>query len=102
MLRRLVILASAALFLILPAYLRAYSLSGASAAPTVLLGDQLIVNQAAYWVKLPYADVRLLHVSRPKRGDLVLMQRPDNPARAFKRVIGLPGDDRDARQSRSH
>lgn len=81
--RHVVILGSVALFLTLPAYLRAYSLSGASDAPTLLYGDQAIVNQAAYWVKLPYSDVRLLHVSRPKRGDLVLVQRPDNPARAF-------------------
>src|SRR5271157_3258862 len=90
--RRLVILASAALFLILPGYLRAYSLSGTSGAPTLLLGDQAIVNQAAYWVRLPYVDMRLLQVSRPRRGDLVLVQRPDDPARACKRVIGLPGE----------
>jgi signal peptidase I len=56
------------------------------------LGDQAIVNQAAHWIDVPYTGVRLLHASRPKRGDLVLIRRPDQPGRVFKRVIGLPGE----------
>ncbi len=83
---------SAAALLILPAYLRAYKLSGASDAPTLLLGDKVIVNQAAYGVNLPYTSVRMVKLARPKRGDLVLMQSPDRPLRIFKRVIGLPGE----------
>jgi len=75
---------------IVPAYLRAYTLSGASDAPTLLLGDTAVVNQAAFWLKLPYTQVRLLRVAQPKRGDLVQILRPDRPLLVFKRVIGLP------------
>jgi signal peptidase I len=73
-----------------PAYLRAYTLSGISDAPTLLLGDTAVVNQAAFWLKLPYTQVSLLHVAQPKRGDLVQILRPDRPLLVFKRVIGLP------------
>ena len=69
--RRLTLLSLAAVAVfILPAYVRAYSLSGASDAPTLLLGDKVVVNQAAYWFKLPYTQIKLLHVSRPQRGDM--------------------------------
>jgi signal peptidase I len=89
--RRVILLTlSALVLLILPAYLRAYSVSGSSDAPTLLVGDKAIVNQAAYWINLPYTKIRLLHISRPKRGDLVQVLRPDRPDPAFKRVIGLP------------
>jgi hypothetical protein len=64
--------------LLLPAYLHAYKLSGASDAPTLLPGDTAIVIHA-YWITLPYSGIRVLHVSRPKRGDLVLVRRPDSP-----------------------
>jgi signal peptidase I len=91
--RRIVLLTlSTAAVLLLPVYLRAYSVSGSSDAPTLLLGDTAIVNQAAYWVNIPFSQIRLLHVSRPKRGDLVQVLRPDRPLLAFKRVIGLPGE----------
>ncbi len=89
----------AAALAILPAYLRAYSLSGASDAPTLLLGDKVLVNQAAYWVKLPYTQIRLLDVSRPRRGDLVLVKAPVLPRPVFKRVIGLPGETIEIREN---
>ena len=91
--RRIVVVALVALaVLVLPAYLRAYTLSGASDAPTLLYGDTAIVNQAAYWVKLPYSPVKLVHISHPKRWDLVQVMRPDRPGLVFKRVIGLPSE----------
>jgi len=91
---------AAAAVLILPAYLRAYTVSGASDAPTLLLGDTAIVNRAAYWVQLPYSRIRLFRVSRPKRGDLVQVLRPDRPLLVFKRVIGLPGETIEMRDNR--
>jgi signal peptidase I len=78
--------------LILPAYLRAYTLSGPSDAPTLLLGDTAIVNRAAYRVDLPYTRVQLARVSHPKRGDLVQVLSPDRHLLVFKRVLGLPGE----------
>jgi signal peptidase I len=98
--RRLLALALlAVVVLLLPAYIRAYSLAGASDAPTLLYGDKVLVNQAAYWVKLPYTQVRFLHISDPRRGDMVLVRGPDLPVPVFKRIIGLPGETLEIREN---
>jgi signal peptidase I len=97
---RWIAILGAAAVLSLPAYLKAYTLSGSSDAPTLLSGDTALVNQAAYWINVPYTQTRLIHISHPKRGDLVQVQRPDSPAKAFKRVIGLPGEVIEMRDNR--
>ena len=99
---RLVLLVLASLALV-PAYLRAYALSGPSDIPTALLGDTLIVNNAAYRLKLPYFDVTLFRTGSPKRGDLVLLHVfNDAQLRTgfFKRIIGLPGETIEIRENR--
>jgi signal peptidase I len=90
----------AVVIVLLPAYLRAYSVSGSSDAPTLLRGDKVIVNQAAYWLKLPYTQFKLFRISRPKRGDLVQVRRPDRLGLVFKRVIGLPEETIEIRDNR--
>jgi signal peptidase I len=77
---------------IAPAYVHAYKLTGSSDAPTLLLGDLAVVNQAAFRLKAPYTQKDLRRVAQPKRGDLVQILRPDRPLLVFKRVIGLPGE----------
>lgn len=77
---------------IAPAYVHAYKLTGSSDAPTLLLGDLAVVNQAAFRLKVPYTQTDLRRVAQPKRGDLVQILRPDRPLLVFKRVIGLPGE----------
>jgi signal peptidase I len=76
-----------------PAYLHAYKLAGPSDIPTLLLGDKVIVNNAAYGVNLPYSNVRLFRSGSPRRGDLVLLHvLPNLKLVFFKRVMGLPGE----------
>jgi signal peptidase I len=99
---RIVALALAGMSLV-PAYLQAYELSGPSDIPTVLLGDKVIVNRAAYSVKLPYFNVRLFRSGSPQRGDFVLLRLLNNPRfsfRFFKRIIGLPGETVELRENR--
>ena len=99
---RLVLLVIGGLSLV-PAYLHAYTLSGPSDIPTVLLGDKLIVNNAAYRLKLPYSTVTLFRTALPKRGDFVLLHVPNNPRLRFgffKRIIGLPGETIEIRENR--
>jgi signal peptidase I len=99
---RFVLLVLAAISLI-PAYLHAYTLSGSSDIPTVLPGDKIIVNSAAYSLKLPYSDVRLFRSGSPKRGDLVQMHVLNNPRLKFgffKRIVGLPGETIEIRENR--
>src|SRR5262245_56678711 len=79
----------------IPAYLHAYTLAGSSDIPTVLLGDKVIVNNAAYHLKLPYSKIALFRTGLPKRGDFVLLQLSNHPRLKypfFKRIIGLPGE----------
>ncbi len=98
----MVLLISAGLSLA-PAYLHAYMLTGPSDIPTVLLGDKVLVNSAAYSVKLPYSNVRLFRSGSPKRGDFVLLHIVNNPrlkSAFFKRILGLPGETVEIRENR--
>jgi signal peptidase I len=86
-----------------PAYLCAWELSGPSDIPSLLLGDKVIVNNAAYRVNLPYSDVRLFRTGSPKRGDMVLLHVLNDPSlkhNFFKRVMGLPGETIELRENR--
>lgn len=88
---------------VVPAYVRAYKLTGTSDVPTVLLGDTVIVNNAAYRVKLPYTYVTLFRRGLPRRGDFVLLRLPNNPRLKggfFKRILGLPGETIEMRENR--
>ena len=86
-----------------PAYLHAYTIIGASEIPTVLLGDKILVNNAAYGLKLPYSNVRLFRTGSPKRGDFVFLRIPNNHQLKrgfFKRIMGLPGETIEIRENR--
>lgn len=99
---RAVLLVLAGLTL-LPAYLRAYTIVGRSDIPTALVGDKLIVNHAAYSLKLPYSGVTLFRTRAPRRGDFVLLYLPNDPRLKrgfFKRIMGLPGETIEIRENR--
>lgn len=88
---------------LVPAYLHAYMLIGSSDIPTVLLGDKVIVNSAAYHLKLPYSNVTLFRTGLPKRGDFVLLHVLNHPrlrSGFFKRIMGLPGEIIEIRENR--
>jgi signal peptidase I len=73
---------------------RAYTIGprGVSEAPTILPGDVVVVNAAAFVFRLPYSHVALFRTGSPRRGEMVMIQLPGSAARAPKRVIGVPGD----------
>ncbi|HYK87632.1 MAG TPA: signal peptidase I [Acidobacteriota bacterium] len=88
---------------LVPAYVRAYNIIGASEIPTVLLGDKIIVNNAAYVVRAPYSSTKLFRTGAPKRGDFVFLRLPNNPRLKlgfFKRIVGLPGETIELRENR--
>lgn len=84
---------------LVPAYLRAVTVSGPSDTPTLLLGDQLIVSLAAYDVRLPYSDTRIWERAGPRRGDMVMFHVPNRGVRGLKRVVGLGGDTVELREN---
>jgi signal peptidase I len=87
---------SVAVFLVIlavtPSYLRAFRVGGPSDAPTYLVNDLVLVNKAAYDLRLPYTGIVLLSHSDPERGDVVLYRVPEEGNTVFKRVVGCPGD----------
>jgi hypothetical protein len=52
---------------VLPSYVWAYSLSGASETSTIVPGDTFVVNRAAYSLRLPFSRVTLLNLDSPQR-----------------------------------
>jgi len=60
--------------------------------PTIIEGDLVYVNKAAYDLRIPLTMRRIAKWSDPARGDVVICFSPDDDTRLVKRVIGLPGD----------
>jgi signal peptidase I len=77
---------------LLPAYIGAYTISGSSDAPTLLLGDKVWVLRGAYDIRIPYFDRVLLTRGQRTLGDLVQVASPKDGRQILKRVVALPGD----------
>lgn len=70
-----------------------YRIPSESMLPTLLIGDFVVVNKYSYGVRLPVVNTLILETGAPKRGDVAVFRKPDEPNINFiKRVIGLPGD----------
>lgn len=65
-----------------------------SLEPTVMPGDFLLVEHFSYGLRLPVWEKKIIPISYPKRGDIVVFHWPANPEHVdfVKRAIGLPGD----------
>src|SRR6202000_157571 len=70
-----------------------------SMKPTILEGDRILVNKLAYDLKVPFTTWHLAQWDNPKRGDIVVFFSPADGQRLVKRVIGLPGDRIELRES---
>ncbi|MHC4518807.1 MAG: signal peptidase I, partial [Planctomycetota bacterium] len=71
-----------------------------SMKPTILEGDFVLVNKAAYDLRIPLTLHRLATWADPERGDIVICFSPDEGKRLIKRVVGLPGDVLELRDNR--
>jgi signal peptidase I len=60
--------------------------------PTILEGDMVFVNKAAYDLRLPFTFHRIAEWSKPQRGDIVICFSPEDNIRLVKRVVAGPGD----------
>ncbi len=64
-----------------------------SMMPSLLTGDFILVNKFSYGIRLPVLNNKVMEVSSPQRGDVIVFRYPENPSIPFiKRVVGLPGD----------
>lgn len=63
-----------------------------SMRPTILEGDRVFLNKIAYDLRVPFSGWRILPISEPRRGDIVIFPSPHDGVRLIKRLVGVPGD----------
>jgi signal peptidase I len=69
-----------------------YTVPSGSMMPSVEVGDRVVVNKSAYGLRLPLTRVRLTSAEMPKRGDVVVLESPENDIVLLKRVVAVAGD----------
>lgn len=71
-----------------------FSIPSGSMLPTLQIGDYVVVTKFAYGVRVPFSNEMLWQSGLPKRGDVIVFERPTPPTEnLIKRVIGLPGEE---------
>jgi len=71
-----------------------FRIPSGSMRPTLLEGDFIVVTKYDYGLRLPLFNLKLLAVSTPKRGDIIVFKHIKNGESIdmIKRVVGLPHD----------
>lgn len=70
-----------------------FRIPSGSMMPGLLAGDFILVNKYTYGLRLPVINRKVVDLSAPKRGDVMVFRFPgDLSVNYIKRVIGLPGD----------
>ncbi len=69
-----------------------YRVPSGSMQPTVHVGDRVLVNKAAYGLRVPGTSIWLTEVSLPSRGDVVVLSSPEDGVVLLKRVVAVAGD----------
>jgi signal peptidase I len=77
-----------------------FNIPSGSMKPTLLVGDYLFVSKYSYGythyslpLSPPIFSGRILVLSKPERGDVVVFRLPkDDSTDYIKRIVGLPGD----------
>jgi signal peptidase I len=89
-----------AVFLGLRAFLlQTWVITSGSMEGTLLVGDLLVLNKAAYGAPVPGTSLRLPGYTDPRRGDVVVFRAQHDTLDVIKRLIGLPGDTLEMREA---
>lgn len=72
---------------------QAFKIPSGSMKETLQIGDHILVNKFIYGIRVPFSNYRLIPISNPERGDIIVFRFPREPDKDFiKRVIGVAGD----------
>jgi signal peptidase I len=69
-----------------------YVVPTGSMEPTVLPSDRVVVNKLAYGLRLPLASGYAVAFGEPARGDVVVLDSPEDGKVLLKRVVAVGGD----------
>jgi signal peptidase I len=88
-------------FVIRTFFVEAFKIPSGSMERTLLVGDFLLVDKLAYGAEVPFTHKRLPGLQRPKRGDVIVFEWPEDPTKNFvKRLVGVSGDTLEMREGR--
>ncbi|MBI3712523.1 MAG: signal peptidase I [Burkholderiales bacterium] len=70
-----------------------FKIPSGSMLPTLFVGDFILVNKFIYGIRLPIIDKKVISVTEPQRGDVMVFRYPRDVSQNYiKRIIGVPGD----------
>ena len=70
-----------------------FKIPSSSMVPTLLVGDFILVNKYIYGIRIPVLNRKVIQISNPERGDVMVFRFPEDPSLDYiKRVVGVPGD----------
>lgn len=70
-----------------------YHVPTGSMEGALMPGDHVVVNKAAYGLRIPFTKTVWLERERPRPGDVVIFDSPDNGVRLIKRVVAVGGQE---------
>lgn len=68
-----------------------YRVPSGSMQPSVEIDDHILVNKAAYGLRVPFTSTYLAQYGGPAVGDVVVLDSPEEDKVLLKRVVGVPG-----------
>ena len=70
-----------------------FKIPSSSMVPTLTVGDLILVNKFVYGIRLPIVNRKIIEISNPQRGDVMVFKYPKDISLDYiKRVVGVPGD----------
>jgi signal peptidase I len=69
-----------------------YRVPSGSMLPTVQLEDHVFVDKLAYGVHVPLVGKYAVRYGAPSRGDVVVLDSPEDGSVLLKRIVAVPGD----------
>ena len=69
-----------------------YYVPSGSMEYTLIAGDRVLVNKAAYGLRVPFTRLEIVEGAPVGRGDVVIFDSPRDGTRLIKRIVGIGGD----------